>query len=310
MLRQSLRVLTVAALAAAAFASPAVAGVTPIDACGILDKTGETYVLTRDLGPADVFPLGCFFIFTNRITIDLNGHTIAGAGGGGFALITDQFGATSTVVKNGTLSNFGILIHMRFANRATVRAVTALGDGGNAAAPAILLGTNSLVKDCVVQNSGGDGIVVGEGSQVEGCLVGGTQAGDGNHRVGILGAGRILVTRNTVIGNGFGPVGGQPAEARFPGIQVGANSTVTHNTVNENGADGIAVGQKSLVTLNTANDNGGDGIEAVCPSTVTYNQASDNGDLDFNFIGAGCFDKGNTSPDETGCLTGREGVAC
>jgi hypothetical protein len=30
---------------------------------------------------------------------------------------------------------------------------------------------------------------------------------------------------------------------------------------------------------------------------VTYNQASDNGSLDFNLIGGGCFDKGNTSPD-------------
>ena len=77
------------------------------------------------------------------------------------------------------------------------------------------------------------------------------------------------------------------------------NSTVTHNTANENGNDGIAVGQKSLVSHNTANDNGGDGIEAVCPSTVTDNQASGNGDLDFNLINIGqgaCFDKGNTSP--------------
>ena len=75
-----------------------------------------------------------------------------------------------------------------------------------------------------------------------------------------------------------------------------------------------SIGQKSLVTINTANDNGDNGIEAVCPSTVTNNTASNNGNDNFNLIkliGApDCFDKGNTSPDETGCLTGREGVAC
>jgi hypothetical protein len=48
------------------------------------------------------------------------------------------------------------------------------------------------------------------------------------------------------------------------------------------------------VSHNRANDNDGDGIEAVCPSTVTNNQASGNGDLNFNFIGAGCFAKDNS----------------
>jgi hypothetical protein len=85
---------------------------------------------------------------------------------------------------------------------------------------------------------------------------------------------------------------------------------VTNNTSNENGDEGIAVGQKGLVSPNTANDNAGDGIEAVCASTVTNNEASNNA-MKLNLIGPGCFEKNNTSPDETGCVTGASGLgAC
>ena len=65
------------------------------------------------------------------------------------------------------------------------------------------------------------------------------------------------------------------------------------------------------MTANTANENGQDGIEVVCKSTVTNNQASNNSAENVNLIGAGCFDKNNTSPDEHGCLgpSGGEGVS-
>jgi parallel beta-helix repeat protein len=99
------------------------------------------------------------------------------------------------------------------------------------------------------------------------------------------------VTRNTAIGNGGS------------GILLGANSTVTHNTADHNDIDGISVDARSLVSHNTVNDNAQVGIEAFCPSTVTNNTASNNGE-NFSFVGDGCFEKNNTSPDEVGCLTG------
>jgi len=52
-----------------------------------------------------------------------------------------------------------------------------------------------------------------------------------------------------------------------------------------------------------------DGIEAVRPSTVTNNTASNSADVTFTLIGAGCFDRNNTSPDETGYLTADSGLA-
>jgi hypothetical protein len=100
-----------------------------------------------------------------------------------------------------------------------VRDVTLLGpeaydpDNGSIL---IRVGPSSLVKNCIVKRSSREGIVVGDGSQVEGCVIGGTQDGDGNLHFGLFGGNRVLVTRNTVIGNGFGPVAARPARHSAP----------------------------------------------------------------------------------------------
>jgi len=278
MLRQWLRILAVAAVA---LGSPALAAaVTQVNACADLTTAGETYILTRNITSGVV----CFRVLADRITLDLAGHTITGPGttaSGSVAIWENNVSRTSTVVKNGSVTNFGLGIFLDRSTRSTVRAVTASGNGIG-----MVIGTSSLVKDCIVQRNDRFGITTRDNVQVENCLIGGDDD-NGNGEIGLVGGQRMLVTRNTASGNGNS------------GILVGMNSTVTHNTANENGNDGIAVGQKSLVSHNTANDNGGDGIEAVCPSTVTDNQASGNGDLDFNLInvgGGGCFDKDNTSP--------------
>src|SRR6185436_18977613 len=60
--------------------SPApAAAVTPVAACADLTKAGETYVLTAHIA----LPPGraaCFVVLADRITLDLNGHTITGPG--------------------------------------------------------------------------------------------------------------------------------------------------------------------------------------------------------------------------------------
>lgn len=51
---------------------PAGAQQRDLDACGILDRPGMTYVLQKDVSS----PGSCFLIKAERITLDLNGHTI------------------------------------------------------------------------------------------------------------------------------------------------------------------------------------------------------------------------------------------
>ena len=103
MLRPSLRSLAIAAVAAFTLAPAPAVAVTPVSACGPLDKAGETYVLTGDLTTEG----DCLRLFADRITIDLAGHTIDGRGGDGSAVWDFDLPRTGIVVKNGTIKNFG-----------------------------------------------------------------------------------------------------------------------------------------------------------------------------------------------------------
>jgi len=272
MVRQSLRALPLGAvvlLSTLTLAPARAAAVTPLTDCADLTKAGETYVVTAD--SIDTTNLVCFRVLADRITIDLAGRTITGAGAIQSVAIWDTGVARiSTVVKNGNIRNFGFGIFLSASTRNTVRSVDTSDNGTG-----MTIGNTSLVKDCTVQRNVSHGIVAGNSVQVEDCYVGGTGGSDANGGFGVLGGQRMLVTRNRVNGNGEG------------GIFVGINSTVTHNTANQNNGDGIAVGIRSLVSNNTANNNAADGIEAVCPSTITHNTASGNGELNFNLIDIG-----------------------
>jgi hypothetical protein len=170
------------------------------------------------------------------------------------------------------------------------------------------------VLDCIVQRSSGTGgILTGDQVQIENCIVGNAAPGaglDGNRGAGIIGGSRMLVTQNTVIGNGqavLGPDAGmrlgasstvthnRVIENGLDGISTGPRSLVTGNTANRNGQDGIAVGQDSVVTHNTASANDGDGIQADCPSTILYNKVARNDGLPINTTSAGCLVRGNVT---------------
>ena len=286
MLRHSLRVLSVAAVAAFALDPVPAAAVTPVSACQPLNKAGETYILTDNVTASG----DCFVILADRITLDLGGHTVTGLGD---AVGVWDGGAarTSTVVRNGTLTKFTLGIQLLASTRNTVRAVTASDN-----TIGLSVGPNSLVKDCIVQRNFILGIAAADGTQVEGCLIGGLDENTGNLRAGLTGGQRLLVTRNTVAGNGNGSL-------LQSGIVVGANSTLTHNTVLRNGLDGIAAGPRSLVSSNTSNENGQDGIHVACPATVTHNTALDNGALPINppTTGNGCVVLHNTTSDGGRC---------
>lgn len=71
----------------------------PIRECGILDRPGARYFLTRDLTSNG----NCFEIVQNEITLDLKGHKIVGNNGQGVAVIAKSDYAT---VKNGEISGF------------------------------------------------------------------------------------------------------------------------------------------------------------------------------------------------------------
>lgn len=288
MLRHLLRGIAVTAVAASALVPVPAAAVTQITSCRTLDKAGETYVLTANIGSATG---ACFTVRAPRITLDLAGHTVSG--GPESAQGIEALNSQQLVVKNGTIQNFvnAAGIQLQSSPRSTIRnvvvadsyegIVTFEGAGG------------SLFKDCTIRGNQTFGIRLtdGPGHQVEGCLIENNGHSDLKSD-GILSFLPALITRNIVRDNGLG------------GIATFGAATVTNNTVSGNAQSGIDVGAKSLVTNNTSNDNDDDGIQAKCPSTVTNNKASNNGGENFDLVGDGCFQKNNTSPDESGCSEG------
>ena len=270
-----------AALATMTWVSGA-AAVVPLAACGTLNQANETYNVTADLHASGG---DCLVVAANRITINLQGHSIIqdvptpfGAG------ITDGgIPRDVTVVKNGSIIGFVFGIELDSSTRNELRNVVAQSN----TLIGIFVGDNSLVKDCAAVDNGLDAILAGDGIrgkervQVQNC-----EASD-NGANGIHLANRCLVTFNT-------------ASANFEdGIATGGSCTVSQNTAADNDDDGIDVGHdgefdgsKSLVTLNRADENFDNGVHVKCPSTVTNNVASGNG-VDYNLEGAGCIDINN-----------------
>jgi len=250
-------------------ASPA-AAVVNIDACQTLDQFGETYRVTQDLSSCDA----CLIVANDRITIDLQGHQIAGGcpGDNFGAGITDaRVARDSITVKNGTVSfydfgfdidlGFGFGIDLRASRRTTVRNVEA-----SANVTGIAVGSQSLVKDCHVHHNAGFGITGSDRVQIQGCRV----SENGN---GISVGGQCLITRNDVSKN------------LIHGIEGGQRCTVSFNQANENGAVGIlALVGESLVTSNVANNNNVVGISVICPATVMNNTATGNGLQNYQFV--------------------------
>jgi parallel beta-helix repeat protein len=273
--------VTFALVAALTWASVAgAAGAVNIASCQTLSTPNTVYNLTADLTSCG----DCLVVANNRITIDLQGHSITGACENSAGVTDGGIARHLTVVKNGSIASFtvGVLLASSTMNEVRDIQVTSNVTG-------IWAGDNSLVTACsatfnsVFQEEDGYGIIVGNRSQVHECDA------SFNGRVGILAGNHCLITRNTATRN------------RADGIATGNSCTVSFNTATFNEGDGIDVGfdssaggAHSFVTGNTAYGNDSAGIEVTCPSDVRDNTASYNGE-DYNFLGTNCHTANNES---------------
>jgi len=267
------------ALVAMVWVSTAAAQVSFITACGKLDVFGKPYKVANDLHACGG---DCLVVANNRISIDLQGHsiiqdcspTVPAASG-----ITDAgIPRDGIAIANGTVSGFVFGIDLEASTRIEVRRVVTTGNDLDG----IVVGPSTLVKSCQSLGNGGDGIRGLKGLiQIQECVASGNDA-NGVH----VGDG-CLITANVA------------NENLEEGIATGGRCTVTHNVASRNDDDGINVGHDdefngagSLVTANTTDDNFDDGIHVRCPSTVTNNLASGNA-VDFDLEGTNCFAKNN-----------------
>jgi parallel beta-helix repeat protein len=163
------------------------------------------------------------------------------------------------------------------------------------------------VKDGVVKTMGGNGVLVGFQSLVQGVhagnnsLIGIMATGPGstitgntamnNSQDGIAVSGNSKVADNNALFNlakgistGAGcSVTGNIAEGNQSyGISTGNSSTIADNIVTTNQSDGINASSISTITGNTANSNVGSGIKVASGGVVMGNIAAGNGSWGLN----------------------------
>jgi parallel beta-helix repeat protein len=233
------------------------AGAVNISTCQTLNIANTVYKLTANLTSCGT----CLVVANNRITVDLQGHSITGDCGGGSlsdgAAVGDEDVARDvTTVRNGSVSGFFFGVGLGSSTNSQVLNVTASDNVFG-----IVVGSRGLVKSCSATNNG-VGIAVNDHGQVEQCVA------SFNVASGIVAFDHCLITRNTANSNG------EEGIAIFGGF-----CTVTFNTANNNDDDGIDVGgdgrggSGNLVSHNTATGNGDIDYDILCPSTVTFNKS-------------------------------------
>ena len=253
---------------------PIPASATPVASFAI--NSPGSYYLTGDRRSS----MNGIEVNADNVTIDLMGHSLIGQGVGAYSGIYMD-GRSNVEIKNGTIRNFGgagITEQSADGNNHRVINVRVIDNGQalGAYSGIFLMGSNNLVKDCIVDTNNGDGIsVYGKGSRIIGntCLY--------NSYKGIYAVLDNSVTGNTCNNNGD------------DGIYVGTGSSVTDNTCFGNSDDGIYVGTGSSVIGNTARYNDKWGIYLGGNNLVDQNSATNNNQS------GGAFGNMNTSATST-----------
>jgi hypothetical protein len=120
-----------------------------------ITKSGG-YILTNNL-PVGALLVNAINVTASNVSIDLNGFTIAGPGGG-TGIGINAAGVSNVTILNGTVTSMGGS-GIALGDNGTVHSVRLIGNGGG--------------------SSGGDGIVCGVGCLVIGCIASGNAKGDG-----------------------------------------------------------------------------------------------------------------------------------
>jgi hypothetical protein len=184
-----------------------------------ISSSGSYYLAKHFLNSA-----GGITVDVHDVTIDLNGFGLDVVTGS--AIEQGVSGGNYTTIKNGNIRNSSAT-SINFSNRGGIH-----------------------IENMTIESSQGSGIVVGSDSVVKNCIV---LRSDLN---GIEGANAVLVSGCVSSGN---------ADV---GITLSQTAVVADCIARDNTGDGIQVGTGSVISGCTATGNGGDGIDATNNSTI------------------------------------------
>jgi parallel beta-helix repeat protein len=218
-----------------------------------------SYYLTENL----VVPTGSTGIWVNAdyVTIDLNGFSIIGAQGSVMGISSFGSNPVNPVIKNGTVTSCGSDgINLAGSPGAKILDVTAIGNHDKG----IVVGTNSLLRNCVVTNSAGVGYFSAGYSTFDHCKASGNATGF-NLQTG----GDVLESCGAVSNTGVG-------------INATNHVRIVNCVVSSNTTQGIACGSDSQIMGCQVYDNGSGGAAGIW-AQGSYNRIEGNDCLSNGF---------------------------
>ena len=213
-------------------------------------------------------------VASSNVTLDLRGFALISAYEG-VSAITVSTPVTNCAIRDGQISgwtNWGIDAYDARNCRIDRVSVSDCANG-------ILTGNNAVVRDCVLFDTGADGLWVGAGSVVSGC------ASTLNDESGIVLEDGCTLTDSTCWHNGeHGIRAGNQAQISHcnvsfnieGGINALANSLILDSVISSNGGSGIFI-SSGIVQGCTVNENGYDGIITYGAATIAGNICTGNG---------------------------------
>ena len=136
----------------------------------IISQSGSYYLTGNITG---VSAKNGISIQASNVTVDLNGFTMTGTGGGSVAGITIPSTQTNVVIRNGVLPNWGQagVSASNATNCLFEHLIISNVIGANGSAVGISVGTGSTVSNCTVENSNSLSIQVANSCAITGCSV-------------------------------------------------------------------------------------------------------------------------------------------
>jgi hypothetical protein len=254
-----------------------------------LDHIEPRTLLHPEMFPVTIAASGSYYLTGNvtadygititagDVTIDLNGFTLAGTGGGSGIQASSLRNIT---IRNGTVRDWGTSgIELTATANVLIEQVVASDNAQHG----ILSGFQSIVSDCRALDNGGAGIVVAAHSVVRNSIAIGNGGSTGDP--GILASSQCVLESciadaNSGVGISAGDkslVSDCAADANtLNGIEVGSGGTIT-SCVSGANHKGIYAGHGSVVRHCTVRENRTDGIFATYGVEVSGNNCSRNG---------------------------------
>jgi hypothetical protein len=218
----------------------------------VIAQPGSYYLAgNRTLTVSGVYAI---VIQADGVTIDLNGNTLAGAGGA--AAFSDGIhaeGRADIEVKNGTVTRFGSAGIGIWNNTSAGARITDVRVSENGYTGIFSAAENTQIVHCVIRENAYHGVdLFSAGGLISDCTI----TRNGQNGINLRAAGAAV--NNVVSTSGYiGIWGGNEADAQIVGNQVEGN-----NTTGYEGNGGIVVNGRCMVRNNHVANNTSHGIWA------------------------------------------------